>query len=87
MLYTVDVEVFERSFWEEIYGCVKYIGIPYDTVMSMPVHDRKTWIQKHNLEAKKKDTPPDMDKNGNGVISGEMLNGFAKNEQMNEKQQ
>ena len=86
MLYTVDVEAFELSFWDEIYGCVKYIGIPYDTVMSMPVQDRKVWIQKHNIEAKKHDTPPDVNKNGSGTISGEMINWFAKNEQMNEKQ-
>ena len=84
MLYTVDTNVFELNFWEEIYGCVKYIGIPYDTVMAMPVQDRKTWIQKHNIEAKKKDTPPDVKERGSGNISGEMLNGFAKREQQNE---
>ena len=53
--------------------------------MSMPVQDRKVWIQKHNIEARKHDTPPDVNKKGSGTISGEMLNGFAKQEQMNEK--
>ena len=86
MLYTVDVTAFELSFWDEIYGCVKYIGIPYDTVMSMPVQDRKVWIQKHNIEAKKTSGPPENARMGEGSISGEMINGFAKNEQMNEKQ-
>lgn len=83
MLYSVDVETFEINFWDEIYGCVKYIGIPYDTVMAMPVQDRKVWIQKHNIEANRNDAPPDAVSQGKGNISGEMLNGFAKREQQN----
>lgn len=33
---------------DEIYGCFKYIGIPYDTIMNMPIQNRKYFIARHN---------------------------------------
>jgi hypothetical protein len=39
---------FEKTFKEEIWGCFKYIGIPMDTLMNMPVADRKYYIMLHN---------------------------------------
>ena len=38
------------NFWDEIWGCVKYIKIPYDTVWNMPVYNRKMLIYKHNQD-------------------------------------
>jgi hypothetical protein len=37
-------------FWEEIWGCVNIIKLPYETVMNMPVQHRKLWIRRHNYE-------------------------------------
>ena len=67
-------------FWEEIWGCVKYIGLPYETVMSMPVRNRKIWINRHNMEG---DIKKEMEERKNGVnkISGEALNTYAGMEQ------
>ena len=39
---------YERSFKEELWGCFKYIGIPFETLMNMPVADRKYYIMMHN---------------------------------------
>ena len=39
---------YERIFKEEIWGCFKYIGIPMDTLMNMPIADRKFYIMLHN---------------------------------------
>jgi hypothetical protein len=39
---------FEKSFKEEIWGCFKYIGIPMETLMNMPIADRKYYIMLHN---------------------------------------
>ncbi len=39
---------YERNFKEEIWGCFKYIGIPLETLMNMPVSDRKFYIMMHN---------------------------------------
>ena len=39
---------YEKNFKEEIWGCFKYIGIPMDTLMNMPIADRKYYIMLHN---------------------------------------
>lgn len=39
---------YERAFKEELWGCFKYIGIPLETLMDMPVADRKFYITMHN---------------------------------------
>lgn len=39
---------YEKSFKEEIWGCFKYIGIPMETLMNMPIADRKYYIMLHN---------------------------------------
>jgi hypothetical protein len=39
---------YERAFKEELWGCFKYIGIPFETLMNMPVADRKFYIMMHN---------------------------------------
>lgn len=33
---------------EELFGCFKYIGIPFDILDKMPTRDRKFYIAKHN---------------------------------------
>ena len=72
---------YEEAFWEEIWGCVNYIKIPYETVMNKPVRERKIWIQRHNLEQQRL---RDNDSSGNGrtsEMSGEALNRYASLEQ------
>lgn len=39
---------YERIFKEELWGCFKYIGIPMETLMNMPISDRKFYIMMHN---------------------------------------
>ena len=62
----------------EIWGCVKYIKLPYDTVMNMPVYARKQWIQKYNAEMEEiEQMRNNQPKNGHSVVSGSMLNSYA----------
>lgn len=71
-------ENYESSFWEEIWGCVNYIKLPYETVMSMPVLNRKIWIQRYNLEQERLNGV----RNGSEKsIGGESINTYAKMEQ------
>jgi hypothetical protein len=42
---------FERNLKEEIWGCFKYVGIPLDTIMNMPIADRKFFISMHNRDS------------------------------------
>lgn len=65
----------------EIWGCVKYIKLPYDTVMNMPVYARKQWIQKYNAEMEEiEQMRNNQPKNGHSVVSGSMLNSYAKHD-------
>ena len=44
---------FAKSLREELFGCFKYIHIPYSELMKMPTKDRKYYIRKHNEVTKK----------------------------------
>lgn len=71
---------YEAAFWNEIFGCVNYLNLPYDTVMNMPIHIRKFWIQKHNQQAEEEAKSLNKD-NGTSVINGESINAYARQEQ------
>ena len=44
---------YEKSFKEEIWGCFKYVGIPMDVLMNMPIADRRYYIMMHNKQTEK----------------------------------
>ena len=71
---------YEYSFWNEIYGCVNYLNLPYETVMNLPVYIRKFWIKRHNRQAEEEERESASAKDGKS-IGGEQLNGFARVEQ------
>ena len=71
---------FERNLKDELYGCFKYIGIPFDVLDRMPVRDRKFYIAKHNGI-----TEEENSKNRNeNTINGELINTYANLHQLNE---
>lgn len=41
-------EQYEKTFKEELWGCFKYVGIPMDVLMNMPIADRRYYILMHN---------------------------------------
>lgn len=65
MFFSISPNEYAEALLNEIYGCFKYIGIPIDTVMNMPVQNRKYFIAKHNYECE------EMNKkyNGNNSIN------------------
>ena len=65
---------YERAFKEELWGCFKYIGIPFETLMNMPVADRKYYIMMHNNKDKERQSTED-----NGVK--EETTGFSPEEE------
>lgn len=76
------------AFWDEIYGCVNYLNLPYDTVMNLPVYVRKFWIKKHNYSVEEQNAEIEKEKlknSGGSFISGEGLNAFAELEQNKQK--
>ena len=41
---------YKQALNDELLGCVKHIGIDYNSVYNMPIHRRKYFIAKHNKE-------------------------------------
>jgi len=39
---------YSKTLKEELFGCFKYIHIPYSELMKMPTKDRKYYIRRHN---------------------------------------
>ena len=76
------------NFWDEIYGCVNYLNLPYDTVMNLPVYVRKFWIKKHNRQVEEEQAEMERAKAGQSAgdfISGEGVNAFAEMEQRKQR--
>ena len=69
-------EEFEQNFWNEIYGCVNYLKLPYETVMNLPIHIRKFWIQKHNKQAEEENMGYTRERTN--TYDGESINSFAR---------
>ena len=70
-------EMAEKRLWDELWGCVKYLEIPYETVRDMPVYIRKFWILKHN-EANSERTNTGEKSNS---VDGDAINAYAQLEQ------
>ena len=70
---------YERNLKEELYGCFKYIGIPFDILDKMPTRDRKFYIAKHNGLVEEENAR----EKGNS-INGEALDGYTDLYQSNE---
>ena len=69
---------YERILKDEIWGMFKHIGIPMETVMSMPIQDRRYYIQKHNYEQEANSAAKTENKNSNtNTYSGD-INEFAR---------
>ena len=75
---------YERMLKDEIWGCTHYMKIPLETVMRLPVQDRRYFIQRHNEEQEGIRSAIDRRK-GNTTYDGEVLNEYAKLEQENIK--
>ena len=71
---------YERNLKEELFGCFKYIGIPFDILDKMPTRDRKFYIAKHNgvnEEENRRDT---------SKVDCEMINKFTDMSMMRKKE-
>lgn len=77
---------FEKNLKEELFGCFKYINIPFRELEHMPTRDRKAYIQMHNKAVKKEnDEYERLSKGGNGTqsTSEDMLDVFTDMSQKN----
>ena len=70
---------YERNLKDELFGCFKHIGIPFQVLEKMPIRDRKFYIAKHNGIIEKENE----NHNGNS-IDGEMINKYTDMSQLND---
>ena len=69
----------ERELKEELFGCFKHIGIPFNILEKMPIRDRKFYIAKHNGMVEKEN-----EKDKGNSIDGEMINKYTDISQSND---
>ena len=73
---------YAATLQEELYGCFKYIGIPYETLWKMPIQDRKFIIARHNSEQDSiEKANKDKGSGGFSINDGDTINKFAKEKQ------
>ena len=68
---------------DEIWGCVEYLKIPFDTLWTMPVYLRKYWILRHNekVSAENGNSMTSQGKGSPRTITGNAVNAYARLEQ------
>ena len=82
LFFSILPSEYEAALKDELWGCYKYIGIPFETLYNMPIQDRKYYIQRHNAESKEQQEQYEASTNGHVMThGGEAINSFAAMEQ------
>jgi hypothetical protein len=76
MFFSISPDDYGNALLDEIYGCFKYIGIPIDTVMNMPIQNRKYFIMRHNAECEELNNRHSNEKNIN--MTGEATSKYSE---------
>ena len=50
IFFLISPNDYSRNLTDEIYGCIKHVGMSYDMVMRLPIQERRSMIRKHNME-------------------------------------
>ena len=84
LFFSLIPSSYERVLKDEIWGCTHYMKIPMETVMKLPIQDRRYFIQRHNEEQQGIRAERER-MNGNRITDGEAINEYARLEQENIK--
>ena len=80
ILFSLTSPDAEKSLKEELFGCFKYVGIPFEVLDKMPVRDRRLYISLHNIHVQKENERM----NGNSTRSSD-IDAFTDMEQANRR--
>jgi len=73
---------YEEYLKEELFGCFKYVGIPFDVLDRMPIRDRRYYIIKHNEYIERENEKYNELRNGgNSKSTSSNINQFAAQSQ------
>ena len=76
MFFSISPSEYADALLDEIYGCFKYIGIPIDTVMNMPVQTRKYFISRHNKDCEEMNSK--YGNNNSSTFTGEATDMYSQ---------
>lgn len=81
--FSISQSDYYRNYLDEIWGCVKHVGMSYEMTMSLPIQERRAFIRKHNLETDAINREIERSTgNGNSThLEGEGINRFAERSQ------
>ena len=71
---------YERGLKEEIWGVFKYMKIPMETIMRMPIQDRKFYIMRHNYDTEMENRKYGGDRNEMTYSTPDAINLFSRNQ-------
>ena len=82
--FSISPTEYAKNLNDEIYGCFKHVGMPWDMIMRLPIQERREIIRKHNIdqEAINREINGEKGSANERHYEGEQLNDFAKLEQM-----
>lgn len=83
--FSISPNEYAKNLLDEIWGCFKHVGMPWDMIMNLPIQDRRTLINKHNMEQDSINREFDKNNGNTRTYEGESINTFAKMEQTNIK--
>lgn len=81
--FSISPNEYYNNLLEEEWGCFKHIGMSWDMIMKLPIHERRELIRKHNRDIEQENAR--FDSSNTRTYEGESLNTFAKMEQSNRK--
>ena len=80
--FLISPNEYAKNLLDEIWGCFKHVGMPWNMIMSLPIQDRRAMINKHNMEQDAINKEFEASSQGNTrTYEGESLNTFARMEQ------
>ena len=76
---------YEANLKEELFGCFKYVGIPFDVLDRMPTRDRKYYIMRHNKAVEEENARMKHEMGDNSNTNNVDIDAYTKLEQSNIK--
>ena len=84
--FSISPSDYAKNLLDEIWGCFKHVGMPWDMIMKLPIQDRRALIHKHNREQEAINNEVNGEYSAsNRKYEGESLNTFARLEQSNQR--
>ena len=78
--FSISPNDYYNNLLEELWGCVKYVGMSWDMARTLPIQERRAMIHKHNLDSERieREIEGTGGDSTNHHLEGEAINRFAE---------